>query len=116
VAAARRLTSLLVRNFWTPVGVTVRGDPAMRRVCAYLFPGDRGVERLGAVDRSIARLPGLEWFDLGARYARRVQASGPRICFPAQARSASSSVAWRLREFLVFGLHVHRHRPRRDGS
>ena len=88
VLAARRLTALLVRNFWTPVGVTVRGDPAMRRVCAYLFPGERGVERLGAVDKSIARLPGLEWFDLGARYARRVQASGQRICFPAQAHSS----------------------------
>jgi hypothetical protein len=88
VPAARRLTALLVRNFWTPVGVTVRGDLAMRRVCAYLFPGDRGVERLGAVDKSIARLPGLEWFDLGARYARRVQESQRRICFPAQARSS----------------------------
>jgi len=63
--AARRLTACLVRNFWTPVGVTVRGDPAMRRVCAYLFPGESGVERLAAIDRSIARLPGLEWFDLG---------------------------------------------------
>lgn len=88
VPAARRLTALLVRNFWTPVGVTVRGDPAMRRVCAYLFPGDHGVERLGAVDRSIARLPGLEWFDLGARYARRVQASERQICFPTHARSS----------------------------
>jgi hypothetical protein len=73
--AARRLTAFLVRNFWTPVGVTVRGDPSMRRVCAYLFPGPTGVERLAAVDRSIARLPGLEWFDLGERYARRVQAT-----------------------------------------
>jgi hypothetical protein len=86
--AARRLTAFLVRNFWTPVGVTVRGDPAMRRVCAYLFPGERGVEHLGGVDRSIARLPGLEWFDLGARYARGVQASDQRIFFPAQARSS----------------------------
>ena len=89
VPAARRLTALLVRNFWTPVGVTVRGDPAMRRVCAYLFPGDHGVERLGAIDKSIARLPGLEWFDLGARYARRVQTSEQRICFPTQARSST---------------------------
>jgi len=86
--AARRLTAFLVRNFWTPVGVTVRGDPAMRRVCAYLFPGERGVEHLARVDRSIARLPGLEWFDLGARYARGVQASDQRIFFPAQARSS----------------------------
>ncbi|HEY6298445.1 MAG TPA: hypothetical protein VIW95_02280 [Candidatus Binatus sp.] len=88
VPAARRLTALLVRNFWTPVGVTVRGDPAMRRVCAYLFPGESGVELLAGVDRSIARLPGLEWFDLGARYARRVQASAPRIFFPSQVRSS----------------------------
>ena len=28
-----------------------RGDPAMRRLCAYLFPGERGVEHLAAVDR-----------------------------------------------------------------
>ncbi len=86
--AARRMTAFLVRNFWTPVGVTVRGDPAMRRVCAYLFPGESGVERMTAVDRSISRLPGLEWFDLGARYARRVQANAPRIFFPTEARSS----------------------------
>lgn len=86
-SAARRLTAFLVKNFWTPVGVTVRGDPAMRRICAYLFPGDRGVERLASVDRAIARLPGLEWFDRGARYARRVQARAPRIFFSAEARS-----------------------------
>ena len=87
VPAAQRLTALLVRNFWTPVGVTVRGDRAMRRVCSYLFPGERGVERLAAVDRSVARLPGLEWFDLGARYARRVQESEQRIFFPTELRS-----------------------------
>jgi hypothetical protein len=88
--AAQRLTALLVRNFWTPVGVTVRGDPSMRRVCAFLFPGESGVERLAAVDRSIARLPGLEWFDLGARYARGVQVSSPRILFPTKTRSTDS--------------------------
>lgn len=82
--AARRLTAFLVRNFWTPVGVTVRGDPSMRRVCAYLFPSPQSVERLAAVDRSIARLPGLEWFDLAARYARRLQASIALISPPSQ--------------------------------
>jgi hypothetical protein len=86
--AAQRLTAFLVRHFWTPVGVTVRGDPAMRRVCTYLFPGESGVERLSGVDRSIARLPGLQWFDLGARYARRVQADEQRIFIPIAARSS----------------------------
>ncbi len=89
--AARRLTAFLVRNFWTPVGVTVRGDPAMRRVCAYLFPGESGVARMAAVDRSIARLPGLEWFDLGVRYARRVQARAPRLSFATQIGSTGWS-------------------------
>jgi hypothetical protein len=73
--AARRLTAFLVRNFWTPVGVTVRGDPSMRRVCAFLFPGPTGVAHLTSVDRTIARLPGLEWFNLGANYARRTQST-----------------------------------------
>jgi hypothetical protein len=58
-------------------------------VCAFLFPGESGVERLAAVDRSIARLPGLEWFDLGARYARRVQVSSPQILFPMETRTAA---------------------------
>ena len=90
--AARRLTAFLVRNFWTPVGVTVRGDPSMRRVCAFLFPGPTGIERLASVDRAIARLPGLEWFDLGARYARRVQAGAERISAPPGRLLASSQL------------------------
>jgi hypothetical protein len=92
--AARRLTAFLVRHFWTPVGVTVRGDPPMRRICAYLFPGERGVERLAAVDRSIARLPGLEWFDLGARYGRGVQAATPGM-FPAPSSDRIAGVTCR---------------------
>jgi hypothetical protein len=90
--AARRLTAFLVRNFWTPVGVTVRGDPSMRRVCGYLFPGPSGVERLATVDGAIARLPGLEWFDLGARYARRVQAGAAQISAPPGRLLASSQL------------------------
>ena len=87
--AAQRLTAFLVRNFWTPVGVTVRGDPSMRRVCAFLFPGESGLAscRRRQIDRAPAR---LEWFDLGARYARRVQVSSPRILFPLENRSADS--------------------------
>ena len=58
---------------------------------AQLAYAESGVERLASVDKSIARLPGLEWFDLGARYARRVQASMPRAIFPTEARSSDSS-------------------------
>jgi len=67
--AAQKLTSFLLRRFWTPVGVSVRGDASMRRVCAFMFPDDAGVSALGRVDAKIATLPGLEWFDMGRRYA-----------------------------------------------
>jgi hypothetical protein len=66
--AARRITSFLVRHFWTPVGSPVRGDADAHRICAFLFPGDEGRSRLGELDEMIARLPGLEWFDLGTRF------------------------------------------------
>jgi hypothetical protein len=67
--AAQRLTSFLLRRFWTPVGVTVRGDESMRRVCAFLFPDDAGLSALGKLDSRIRALPGLGWFNLGRRYA-----------------------------------------------
>ncbi len=66
--AARRITSFLVRHFWTPVGSPVRGDADAHRICEFLFPGEEGRARLTAMDEMIARLPGLEWFDLGTRY------------------------------------------------
>lgn len=67
-SAARRLTGFIVRYFWTPVGSPVRGDADARRICAFLFPGDAGRQRLAALDAMIAKLPGLEWFDLARRY------------------------------------------------
>jgi hypothetical protein len=67
--AAQRLTSFLLRRFWTPVGVTVRGDESMRRVCAFMFPDDAGLSALGSLDLRIRALPGLGWFDLGRHYA-----------------------------------------------
>jgi hypothetical protein len=65
---ARRITSFIVRRFWTPVGTPVRGDADAHRICAFLFSGAEGRARLTEMDQMIARLPGLEWFDLGTRY------------------------------------------------
>ena len=66
--AARRMTSFIVRHFWTPVGSPVRGDADAHRICAFLFGGADGRARLAELDGIIARLPGLEWFDLGTRF------------------------------------------------
>jgi hypothetical protein len=84
--AARRLTSFLVRHFWTPVGSPVRGDADAHRICAFLFPSDAGRARLTAMDEVIARLPGLEWFDLGTRFCfvPSAKAASPIGRFPAR--------------------------------
>jgi hypothetical protein len=78
--AARSLTAMIVRYFWSPVGSRVRSDADMRRVCAYLFGDQHGARRLAEHDSMIARLPGLEWFDLGSRYCldRPAPRSDPR--------------------------------------
>lgn len=82
---ARRLTAFIVRHFWTPVGSPVRGDADARRICAFLFPGERGYQRLAALDATIAKLPGFEWFDMAQR-ACFVEESGPRVILSAEQR------------------------------
>ncbi|MFI5353160.1 MAG: hypothetical protein ACHQZS_09380 [Candidatus Binatales bacterium] len=84
--AAQLLTATLVWHFWSPVGSPVRGDSDMRRVCAYLFDDHRGPQRLAEHDSMIARLPGLGWFDLAAKYclgSRRAEFSSGRVAAPA---------------------------------
>lgn len=74
--AARVLTSLVLRNFWTPVGSPVRGDADARRICDYLFGDEQGPHRLAEHDSMIARLPGLGWFDMASRYCFGTSAAG----------------------------------------
>jgi hypothetical protein len=74
--AAKLLTSLIVRNFWTPVGSPVRGDADARRICGYLFGDEQGPRRLAEHDSMIARLPGLGWFDMASRYYFGAPATG----------------------------------------
>jgi hypothetical protein len=85
--AAQILTSIAVRNFWTPGGSPVRGDGDARRVCGYLFGDEQGRLRLADHDSMIARLPGLGWFDMAARYCFGTPAAGP---FSASAVAAQS--------------------------
>jgi rubrerythrin len=89
--AARTLTSLLVRNFWTPVGRPVRGDADARRICGYLFGDEQGPHRLAEHDSMIARLPGLEWFDMASRYCFDAPLAGGPSRFSANRSSQTIS-------------------------
>jgi hypothetical protein len=64
---AQFLTSAILRHFWTPVGEGVKTDEEVRWVTRYLFGGIDGLEAAKRIDRTIAGLPGLEWFDLFCR-------------------------------------------------
>jgi hypothetical protein len=65
--SAQWLTSMSLRHFWGPVGTPVRGACDARRVGNYLFGDEYGSRRLAQLDSMIARLPGLEWFNLASR-------------------------------------------------
>jgi hypothetical protein len=70
---ARVLTRLALDHLWGPVGEGV--GESFGFIAALLFDDARGKEQLRAVDRAMAKLPGLEGFDrvearVGERAAR----------------------------------------------
>ena len=65
---AQALTTVLIKYLWTPVGSPLRGEAATRRLQNYLYPNESARRRLFELDSTIARLPGLGWFNLATRY------------------------------------------------
>ncbi len=81
--AARRLYLAHRAQFLDPGGKPgARRRRRAHRICEFLFPGDEGRARLTAMDEMIARLPGLEWFDLGTRYCDAPQSKTPIVSIP----------------------------------
>jgi hypothetical protein len=63
----QRLTAFLLKNFWTPVGEGVKPRAETDFLLTSIFDGPEGREAISRIDRTIARLPGLGWFDLMSR-------------------------------------------------
>jgi hypothetical protein len=51
-----------MRVFWNPVGVGVGEENTLGLIGALLYDDERGREELGRMDRLMAKLPGLGWF------------------------------------------------------
>jgi rubrerythrin len=64
---ARRLTTYLLKNFWTPVGSGVKQDPEVDWMIRFIFDDHAGKTAARRIDSTIARLPGLSWFNLLVR-------------------------------------------------
>ena len=60
---AQRLTNFVIRNFWLPVGGGVKPDSEVSWIMSFILGDPEGAEIASRIDQTIARLPGLEWFD-----------------------------------------------------
>lgn len=61
---AQRLVRQTLKLLWTPVGAGLGPADNLAFVAHHLFDNDAGHALLNEVDRTVARLPGLEAFDL----------------------------------------------------
>jgi rubrerythrin len=64
---AQRLTVVLLKRFWTPVGSGVKRDPDVDWMIHFVFGDTIGAGAARRIDSTIAKLPGLAWFDLLGR-------------------------------------------------
>ena len=71
--SAQRLTRLILRWFWSPVGAGVKSEAEVARLLRTLFPGPAAAGLAAAVDAKMAALPGLAGLTLMGRYFGRLR-------------------------------------------
>jgi hypothetical protein len=60
---AQKLTSAVIKYFSMPVGGGVKPDSEVEWMSRFILGDSRGAEIAARIDATIAKLPGLEWFD-----------------------------------------------------
>ncbi len=90
---AQRMATMSLRALWEPVGGSMLPREDRDFVGAYLFGDDDGRSRLREVDETIAKLPGMGWFDLVSKHTNegtaRCLAAGTDIHRPTLASVAA---------------------------
>lgn len=59
----QHLTSFIIRNFWLPVGGGVKPAHEVDWIVNYILSDAAGAQVARRIDETIAKLPGMEWFD-----------------------------------------------------
>ena len=59
---AQRLTNFVIRHFWLPVGGGVKPDSEVNWILSFILGDPEGAEIAHRIDSTIAKLPGLDWF------------------------------------------------------
>src|SRR5580704_11056176 len=60
---AQHLTSFIIRHFWLPVGGGVKPEGEVDWILSFILGDSQGAEIAHRIDATIAKLPGLVWFD-----------------------------------------------------
>ncbi len=60
---AQRLTSFIIRHFWLPVGGGVKSDSEVDWILSFILGDPEGAVIARRIDATIAKLPGMGWFD-----------------------------------------------------
>jgi len=77
--AAQRLTSFILRNFWLPVGGGVKSKGEVEWILSFILGDPEGELIAQRIDTTIAKLPGLEWFErLSASRKEALRATAKR--------------------------------------
>lgn len=60
---AQRLTTFILRKFWLPVGAGIKPDEDVAFISRFVLGDSAGAVVANRIDATIAKLPGLGWFD-----------------------------------------------------
>lgn len=61
--AAQKLTSFIIKKFWLPVGGGVKPEQEVDWILTYILRDATGAQVAARIDQTIAKLPGLDWFE-----------------------------------------------------
>ena len=92
--AAQKLTSFIIRHFWLPVGGGVKPDHEVDWILNYILAEPSGAQVARRIDATIAKLPGMEWFD---RMTRSREASLAQSRASRPRNSASLAIGYERR-------------------
>ncbi len=73
---AQRLTRFVLKHFWMPVGEGVKPDSEVEWIGRHILGDAQGEQVAARIDATIAKLPGMEWFE-GLRRTRAASLQSP---------------------------------------
>ncbi len=97
---AQRLTNFIIRHFWLPVGGGVKPDHEVDWILHYILSDAAGEQVARRIDATIAKLPGMAWFDSLTR-SREEILERPRGSYPQGSIPPLSNAGNCLNESLV---------------